>query len=135
MKVAQRWTISLWKFAPKGNNSIATWRNNLRTTEYELNNHLLLGYYVILGILKAKEPSKMGRRYHFQFSVQHVHVTDAMDLSLSGVRELVMEREAWHAAVHGVANSQTKLSNWTELMYRVWKSLSLTAYINSDLQS
>ena len=53
----------------------------------------------------------MGRRYHFQFSVQNVHVTDAMDVSLSGVRELVMEREAWHAAVHGVAKSQTKLSN------------------------
>ena len=73
--------------------------------------YLLLGYYVILGILKAKEPSKMGRRYHFQFSVQHVHVTDTVDISLSGLRELVMDREAWHAAVHGVAKSQTQLSN------------------------
>ena len=38
-------------------------------------------------------------------------ITDLMDLSLSEVRELVMDREAWRAAIHGVAKSQTRLSN------------------------
>ena len=42
-------------------------------------------------------------------------ITDLMDVSLSELLELVMEREAWYAAIHGVAKSRTQLSDWTEL--------------------
>ena len=42
-------------------------------------------------------------------------ITDLMDVSLGELRELVIDREAWHAAVNGVTKSQTRLSNCTEL--------------------
>ena len=42
-------------------------------------------------------------------------ITESMDESLSELREMVMDREAWHAAIHGVTKSQTWLSDWTEL--------------------
>ena len=49
-------------------------------------------------------------------------ITDSRHMSLNGLQELVMDREAWHAAIHGVANSRSWLSDWTELN---WYSLSI----------
>ena len=45
-------------------------------------------------------------------------INDTMDMGLGGLQELVMDREAWHAAVHGVTKSWTRLSDWTELLVR-----------------
>ena len=42
-------------------------------------------------------------------------ITDSMDMGLGGLRELVMDREAWSAAIHGVAKNRTRLRDWTEL--------------------
>ena len=42
-------------------------------------------------------------------------ITDSMNMSLTRLRELVMDREAWHAAIHGVTKSRIQLSDWTEL--------------------
>ena len=51
-------------------------------------------------------------------------ITDSLDMGLCGLWELVMVREAWHSAVHGVAKSWTWLSDWTEL---VWVHITITA--------
>ena len=63
-------------------------------------------------------------------------ITDSMDMSLSKLQELVMDRQAWHAAVHGVAKSRTRLRDWPELnwtiiitYFSVWAFLSATLFL------
>ena len=62
-------------------------------------------------------------------------ITDSMDVSLSEVRELVMNREAWRAAIHGVAKSQTRLSDWSDLRQHIKKQRHYFANKDSSSQS
>ena len=66
-----------------------------------------------------------GRRRRGQQRMRRLDgVTDSVDMGLGGLWELVMDRKAWHTAVHGVAKSRTLLRNWTELNFKPTFSLS-----------
>ena len=77
----------------------------------------LIGKELLVGIGGRRRRGRQGMRWRDG-------ITDWMDVSLSELPELVMDREAWHTAIHGILRSLTRLSNWTELKPKLYLGIS-----------